>query len=356
MLRYRHDLTTNYSLGLIATSRTGGDYSNHLLGVDGLFRFTPSKTFTFQLLGSSTQYPDEIADGYGQDRGTLEDHALRLAFNHDGIKWLGWAVYRDFGGDFRADLGFVNQVDYRNLETGFRRVYYGDDGEWYSQWQWGFEVERTEDQSGQVLEDDREFALNIRGPSQIYFSLEANFRDRFFSGISFNDQWSLDTYFEAQPTATVFVSLSAGAGDQIDFANVRQGDGLSFEPTLKLELGRHVRAELSHQLSRLDVDGGQLFEANLSQLRLIYQLNRRTFVRAILQRTDIERDLTLYDDPIDLEAESENLFSQLLFSYKLNARTVLFLGTTDNQLGTERIDLIRENRTFFFKVGYAWVL
>lgn len=77
-------------------------------------------------------------------------------------------------------------------------------------------------------------------------------------------------------------------------------------------------------------------------------------MRAILQRLDVERDPALHAAPV--EPSVETLFSQLLFSYKLNARTVVFLGYSDNQLALADTDLTRTDRTFFFKVGYAWIL
>jgi hypothetical protein len=101
------------------------------------------------------------------------------------------------------------------------------------------------------------------------------------------------------------------------------------------------------------VDGGRLFEANLSQLTTVYQFNTRMFVRLITQYTDIQRDATLYT--ADVNGKTEEIFNQLLFSYKLNPQTVLFAGYSDNALGTDRIDLERQNRTFFMKLGYAWV-
>ncbi len=87
-----------------------------------------------------------------------------------------------------------------------------------------------------------------------------------------------------------------------------------------------------------------------------YQLNLRTFLRAVFQYTDVDRDLSLYDQPEDFEARSQELFTQLLFSYKLNPRTVLFLGYSDNYLGDDAIELTQESRALFLKIGYAWVL
>ena len=86
---------------------------------------------------------------------------------------------------------------------------------------------------------------------------------------------------------------------------------------------------------------------------MLYHLNVRTFVRAILQYTDITRDPSLYGFPVD--GRSRKLFSQYLFSFKLNPQTVLFAGYSDNALASQSADLLRQNRTFFIKLGYAWV-
>ena len=46
---------------------------------------------------------------------------------------------------------------------------------------------------------------------------------------------------------------------------------------------------------------------------------------------------------------------QYLFSYKLNPQTVFLMGYSDNASASEAIDLTRPDRTFFMKIGYAWV-
>jgi hypothetical protein len=97
-----------------------------------------------------------------------------------------------------------------------------------------------------------------------------------------------------------------------------------------------------------------LYRANLTQLKAVFHLNVRTFVRAILQLTDISRDPSLYALPV--EPRTRRLFSQYLFSYKFNPQTVLFLGYSDNATGSQGVDLRRQDRTFFVKLGYAWAL
>jgi hypothetical protein len=83
------------------------------------------------------------------------------------------------------------------------------------------------------------------------------------------------------------------------------------------------------------------------------------FVRAILQYTDQEINRDLFT-AAPVPEDDEHLFSQLLFSYKLNPTTVLFVGYSDNQFGGvdadgRILDLTRFDRTFFFKIGYALV-
>jgi hypothetical protein len=77
-----------------------------------------------------------------------------------------------------------------------------------------------------------------------------------------------------------------------------------------------------------------------------------------VQYTDITRDPELYRYPVT--TRTRQLFQQYLFSFKLNPQTVLFAGYSDNGAGNDglnqSIDLVRQNRTFFIKIGYAWAL
>ena len=97
-----------------------------------------------------------------------------------------------------------------------------------------------------------------------------------------------------------------------------------------------------------------MFLANVSQARFIYQFNSRMFIRSILQYVDVRRNQKLYEDEID--PVSKRLFTQFLFSYKLNPRTVFYLGYSDNHNAYQDINLTQVDRALFLKIGYAWVL
>jgi hypothetical protein len=55
----------------------------------------------------------------------------------------------------------------------------------------------------------------------------------------------------------------------------------------------------------------------------------------------------------EVDPKSESLFSQFLFSYKINPQTVFFLGYSDDYYGDQNFWLTQTNRTVFCKIGYA---
>ena len=85
----------------------------------------------------------------------------------------------------------------------------------------------------------------------------------------------------------------------------------------------------------------------------MFHLNLRTYIRAIVQYTDIDRTTGLYQFPV--ADQSRRVFTQWLFNYKVNPQTVVLLGYSDNAMGDRTVDLTRANRTLFLKVGYAWL-
>ena len=108
----------------------------------------------------------------------------------------------------------------------------------------------------------------------------------------------------------------------------------------------------------MNVNHQSLYTSNITQGSLIFHLNARIFFRGILQYVDYRYNMANYTFEID--PRYQELFTQLLFSYRLNPRTVLFLGYTDNSeghcqdQGNHEFRLTRKDRTFFMKISYSW--
>lgn len=350
--RYRHDLGASSTIGVIATGRQGDGYENGVAGVDALFRWKERYAFRVEAFGSQTDYPAEFAAAFGQRADAFADHGIRLGFSRSTREWYYAAVAKDMGDGFRADLGFVPQVGIRQGETLLERHFYNPPGSTITEWTIaarGLATERRD--GGDLLERQAEVYAYGNGPWQSYGEVHAVAGRRGFDGEIFDDRY-VTVYLEARPTGLLSFTLEGRTGDQVDFENVRQGRGTRIAPGLRLEPGRHLRLQLSHDHQTLDADGGRVFTAQVSELRATYQFNLRTFVRLVSQYFDVERDPSLYGFPV--ERRNQDLLNQLLLSYKLNPQTVLFLGYSDAAAGDERVDLARQSRTLFFKVGYAW--
>ena len=193
-----------------------------------------------------------------------------------------------------------------------------------------------------------------QGPRETEIS--ANFfapNQEFFAGrVYHNTRHSMDASF--RPTGDVGLGLFVNWGASIDFTNERKADFVTFGPSAEVNIGRRIRGEVSwvRQTFRTE-EGRRIFTVDLPQARLLYHFNRRMFLRAILQYRDVERDPAQYRIPVS--AQSRSFLSQLLFSYRVDAQTVLLVGYSDNYTGTDQVDLTRTNRALFLKVGYAWL-
>ena len=156
------------------------------------------------------------------------------------------------------------------------------------------------------------------------------------------------------PTESLYLALMVRSGDQIDYTNVQPGKLLTWRPTLKYHAGRHLSLSLRNTFQSMEVSGGRLYQASIGELRATYQINRRAFLRAVVQHVDYRYTPELYTDEID--PRFRRIFNQVLFSYKINPQTVLFLGYSDNHTGDHQLPLTQTDRTAFLKLGYAWVL
>lgn len=349
--RYRQDVGNGSTIGALATDRRGGGYSNTVSGADGKFRFGENDFLAWQALHSRTEYNADMQAQFGVPAGVLQDTAYYMNYDHSTRNYGYWGEYFNIGEDFRADLGFLPRVGYDMYLGGGRYTWYGDAQNWYTEYGINGDWDLTHDSNGQLLEREIEAYLHVNSSLQSYLELGGLQSDVFYNG-SFFDRSYVSLYGEVRPADGLFAALFVKRGDDIDFENTRPGKLAQFEPTLGMQLGRHLNADLSHIYEKFDVAGGRLYTANLSELRMAWQFNLRTYVRIIAQYQDIERNPALYLDPVD--ARSRSLAGQVLFSYKVNPQTVMYAGYSSGYIGDQQRDLTKAQQTFFLKLSYAW--
>jgi hypothetical protein len=358
VFRYRYDLGRGSTLGALYAGRDGGDYRNQAGGVDGFLRLGQSDFIIFQFLRSDTRYPLSLAVEQGQPTGSFAGNALLAQYIRQTRSWFVAAAYQDVDPGFRADSGFLPRVDTRmvDLMTGvtvYGKRAGGKRGEWFNQIQFTARANRIEDHSGRLTDSRVALGAQYDGPLQSVVQIVGRWNQEYYAGKLYDTSDSV-LMATVKPASGLSLGLLGNLANAIDYANARSAAALRVGPNAEFGLGLHLNLNVSYMLERLSRDEGRIYTANLLQGRLIYNVNTRCFLRAIAQFRDLDRNPGLYDYPV--ETKTRGLFTQFLFSYKLNAQTVLFLGYSDNSLGTREIDLTRTGRSFFFKIGYAWVL
>jgi hypothetical protein len=296
-----------------------------------------------------------MAEAFGQPRGDFSGFATRIVYQGTSPEWMRYIMYNEVEEGFRADLGFIPQADFRKVYGILERYLYGEPGKnFYSRLTWAAESTWTYDHDGNPLQRQVSPYVIYEGPRESFVQLYLGLGDSYFGGRSF-DRNFLFYIAQVQATPSVYLAVEGRVGQEIDYANARQGDIVRVQPRVRLDLGRHLRLELSDHHETLDVRGGRLYRIDLAELRATYQINVRSFVRVVSQYEDLERDPSLYTFAVD--PRSRELFNQLLFSYELNPQTVLFVGYSDRHRGgAPGADWLEQSdRTLFAKVGYAFV-
>ena len=356
VLRYKADVGKSSNLGLTLTDRESEDYHNRLVGLDGDFKFTKKDRFMFQTVGSNTKYPDFIvsdSSDYDQPKTNFSGKAYRLFYVHNTRNYEIYGYHEDLDDNFRADLGFITQVGYKYNEVGGTYKWRHDPGHWYTWLSLYSSFDYRREQNGNLLHKAWTVRMNYEGPLQSHAHWYGELGTDRYQGKEFRMNW-MQGCFGLRPIASLFVHLYWRYGDQIDFANVRPGKQFQINPSFTLNLGLHMLIELSHTFERLNVDIDQLYSANISRLKLMYQFNKHIFLRAIFQYKDYRRNAKIYIDEVD--PKTKNLFSQILFSFKINPHTVFFLGYSDDFYGDQQINFTQTNRTVFTKIGYAFTM
>jgi hypothetical protein len=353
VLRYSLDLGKSSTLGVVITDREGEEYLNRVAGIDGDLRFTKSDQLLFQMVGSQTHYPQEVVKEWYQPGEKFTGGALDFYYSHDTRNVNFFAGYQDISADFRSDAGFNEQADFILYRGGAGYTWYQNPGHWYTRLnlQAGY-IHKT-DHDKNLLNKSFYVNFTFRGIAHSVVTLETDIGKRSYAGQVFDENFFYFT-MAARPSGPFYFQVTGVIGDQIDFANVRPGNRVLLSPIIQYNVGRRLYFGLNHVFERLNVEGGRLYTANVSNIRISYQFSRTIFLRVILQYTHLIQNRELYSFPV--YPKFKQLFSQVLFSYKINPRTVLFLGYSDDYYGFRTIPLTQNNRTFFMKIGYALVL
>ncbi len=354
--RYSRNTAGGAQLGALFTSRSGDGYHNHVGGFDGLVRVGGRHTLRAQYLLSDTAYPEATATEFSQPAGSFDGAARQLRYTFNQREWYADLTHKNFDDAFRADAGFLPRVGIEQDMLESARIWQRtEQRQKWKQIRLGLNATKTLDRDSRLLDREIQTIVSFSGPMQSYLQVGGGPAKRYWNGQTF-DVSGLFFYGQIRPRGGLSVQLFARDGKEVDFANTQLAEEVRLRPNVEWNVNQHLLLRLQHTYDRLDTEDGQrIFEANLSDLRVTWQFNVRSFIRFTTQRQDVERNVTVYTDPTT-QARTLTIGTQLLYSYKVNPQTVLYVGYADNSLEDDSLlDLTRTSRTLFAKLSYAWL-
>lgn len=357
-LRYAHDVSETDLLGLTLTHRGSGDYSNDLISFDGKHQLTDTDVFRYQLIHTQTKNPMQWQDDYGR-AASESGNAYRLNYSHNDRDWSWFVSHNHLDEDFRADLGFLTRSGFRKTIIGGGRRWYGNEQDFFSKITLRGDWDTSVQYDGQRLETESEMTLSLEGRTQSEIDMLFGTRE-----VYFDEQWFeqdfIATTASYKPFSNLRVGLSASYSDQIDFLseNARAGEIKGFSSFLDWQSTKHFNLYLEYVQQSFDLPQGNFFDAKVINANLIYQFNEKSFLRLLLRYSDTNftSDNAILQG-LDVSSINKSLVTQLLYAYKFDAKSVLYLGYSDNGIENDEVHSLTKNqKTLFAKFSYAFQL
>jgi hypothetical protein len=352
--RYQYDIGQQGTVGVTSTHRESSDYHNTVLSVDGSYWFNQSDTLNYQIAHADTNNSKFLVDNYNLAE-SQSDMAYALKLTRDKRDYKLYATYDNIGEDYRTDLGYQEKVDYEKVGFGGGQTWYGDEHDMLTTWSYTADWDKTWAQNGDLLEEEYEGYMTFQGQKQSIFEVGLLNRYENYNGNFYNQNIGY-IYTGFRPTKDLRLSLYAEYASRIDYTNEQLGDVLTTQSQAVWDINNHWQVDVRHNYSHLDdYQGRRVFTANLVDFRLYYKFSMRAMLKLILQFEDIDRNEDAYF--YQVSEINKDYGSQLVYSYKINAQTLFYLGYSDKGYQDDSLKSIeRDQRTFFTKVSYAWQL
>lgn len=353
--RWRRDFGESFASVLYSGREIDGGGSNRVFGPDFRWTIDDHNRVTGQLLWSATETPDRPDLAEEWDGRDLEGHALDVWWQRSDGRWDNILELYDVGDGFRSFNGLVPRVGYRALYGDLGRTFRPESGA-FRRVRVFTQADYYEDRDGRVLSRWIGPGIGFDALWNSFVRLELNFDE--VRGVErLHRRTALQPTIQIRPGKVLSeIVLEGRIGDEVDFAHDRLGDGLDLSLTTSLRPTGHLVVETTYSRRTLDVTtdaglSGRLFTARVARVLARYAFSSRSWLRLIAQRVDVDRDVRLWDD--EVEAKVGDFGGSLVFAYKLNWQTVLYVGVSDARELDERNRLEPSDRQAFVKVSYA---
>ena len=377
--------------GGMLTGRTGEGYSNFVGGFDGLLNLGLDDKLRYQLMYSSTDYPESFAENLceGDDCPLPEDepcllgecevspyvlradpgkqlngHGVRLSYKHDSPDSLYWVNYFDYADDFRADLGFDKRTDYRQLNVAYGRNWFvnalkRDRGK--SRLRAYLVGNVMESSRGEQIEQGADVWGEFRGSFQTVARVGYRLKERAVNRINQNslalgenaplfDESYWQWYYEVAPVTPLTLNLDGRYGDIADASNLVLGDMLELKPRLRYLLSDRVSVDMSQTYRDYDLEGSRLYRENFFTFKVLYQPWDRHVFRLLYLNDRTDRDVDRFlGDEVSREDESTLEFTYL---YRRDRGLSILAGANIQRQSDTNTEEFTSEREVYIKLVY----
>jgi Domain of unknown function (DUF5916)/Carbohydrate family 9 binding domain-like len=395
VLRLKHDVGKENTVGLLATSYNFIQKHNQVLAFDGRYRLNKQTTATFNVIGTTSRNYFFNADENKTRYRTGNGFGYSADYNVSGRNW-GWEIYGEgFTQDYRTDVGFVQRTN-SNFNSAFLRynsernpkkkiISYSLHNFTHIDYNWQRQMYIWETENLVELQLQHNSYLGVWwepayerlferefGPTRqarpcnpflnCTFYGESDERSTgkhhlsVYGGSNYNKKISFSgqltyrfghldldfgngpKYPRVSPAALLLgqrAPLDPGRGRLMQF-----NGGITYQPTNALRMSLNLTKQ---RLERYDT-GRVAYDINIWTLRGTYQFTKATFARAIF----------------DYNTLNQRLRSQLLFGWTPSPGTSFYVGYNDDMnynfqnpfTGQLTPGFRRNGRTFFIKASY----
>ena len=341
--RARYDLYGESHLGGVLTDREFQDGYNRMTALDGQFRLGGTDRFNFVVAQSQTREEDGV-ERSGPAFGT--------AYRHNGrnLSFTNFTWVTD--PDFRNQVGFVRRTDEKRASGNLSYRWWPEN--WLINWGPRASYQRNYDFDDVLQDEGMGGGLNFAFQRSITAGVGVDRALERFGGIDFW-KWNYSTNFNVNTSRIVLLEGRFNWGDGIFFSS---------NPFLGRSTGGRLLSSI-RPFSRLQADVGvdfsslkdprtntEVFNVKIVRGFTTYQFTERFLLRNIMEYNTFDRTLD----------------ANILFTYRVNSGTVLFVGYDDHYQQGDFIDtgetlaerflarrqLERTNRAFFAKFSYLF--
>lgn len=350
-LRYKRDLFSDSTIGIIYLRREGNGYFNYLYGADGRIRIGENEFLSLQYVESSTKdvLNLEINENFNGERKV--GHGIALNFEHSSRNWYFFGSYIEKSPKFRADLGFIPRVDLKYYDGFLSYTFYPNEKKFYSRisprisFSYGKNFEGKNTDWEIYTELQFELIKQITGEIGVVRSMEL------FNNIEYKKNifylWANSRFSQ---NMTAFISFNLGDG--VDYENERKGKLLKIKAQTDYRFSKRIFLDFSGEYHNFDLENGNLYKATTLYLKFLYHFSNSVFLRTILQDGKVLRNKDLY--LVEVPEKDNFKALQFLFTIKLNPFTLFYLGFSTRGLEVDPYSMQTINRTYFMKFSYSF--